>query len=218
MHKSALPSAIRNTLNNAVYDVKTNTMPKSAKETFVNRSNNFFKSQSKFDKAEGFNVNTMKATVGFIEGGLKGGNNYAVKDLEQQEYGGRINRKSFIPLKQARVGGSANNMVKSAHRLTNIQKVINARNNSAKSNRQRFVKSAIAAGRGGYVLSGRTLWKINSFKRDGRINKTAVYSFRQGRSVQVKQTKFMEKASIETAFKMENDFKQQAERQILKLK
>jgi hypothetical protein len=218
LHKSALPNAVRSTLNNAVYDVKTKTMPASADKTFTNRQKNFFKANSRFEKATGFNVDSMKATVGFIEGGLKGGNNYAVKDLEEQEDGGTINRKAFIPLKSARIGKSAGSVVRANARLSNIKKIINTKSNRSASKKQAFAKSAIAAGPGGFVLSGKTLWKINSFKRNGKINKTALYNFKKSRSVNVKGTNFMRKASLETAGKMERDFIKEANRQIAKLK
>lgn len=120
MHRSALPVAIRGTLNDAVYDVKTNTMPKKAME-FKKRSPNFFKANSKFEKATGFNVNTMQATVGFYENKLAHQNtNYAVKDLEQQEHGGNIAKKTMIAMRTARVG---NKMVRASDRLSAIKKL-----------------------------------------------------------------------------------------------
>lgn len=217
IHKSALPVAIRETLNSAAFDVKKNTMPDVAKKTFINRSPNFFKANSKVEKASGFNIASMKATVGFFSNDLKGSNNYAVKDLEQQEDGGSINKKSFIPLKTARSGNSNNKLVKPNARLSAINKIIDVRKSKEKNKRQAFIKSAIAAGNNGFVLSGKTLWKINSFKRNGKINKTALYNFKKGRSINVKPTEFMKTASLESGQKMEMEFIRQAEKQIQRL-
>lgn len=217
MHKSALPVAIRETLNSAAFDVKKNTMPESVKRSFIERTPTFFKANSKVEKASGFNVNSMQATVGFFSNNLKGSNNYAIKDLEQQEDGGSINKKSFIPLKTARSGNSNNKLVKPNARLSTINKIIDVRKSKEKNKRQAFVKSAIAAGNNGFVLSGKILWKINSFKRNGKIIKTALYNFKKGRKINVKPTAFMKTASIESATKMETMFIQQAEKQVKRL-
>lgn len=220
MHRSALPSAIRGALNNAVYDVKTKTMPDESKSTFVNRQPNFFKANSKFEKASGFNIKQMKATVGFIENNLKGGNNHAVQDLEEQESGGAIDRKSFIPLKAARISGNNNKNIRTNARLSAIKKIVNARQVSGKSGKQKFMHAAMDAGKGGFVLSGKTLWKIDSFKKLKNktvLKKTALYSFKKGRKVRVKGTHFMQSASLKSGSKIEAFYILEAQRQIQKL-
>jgi hypothetical protein len=121
MHRSALPVAIRGTLNDAAFDTKTRTMPKSANQ-FKKRSPNFFKANSKFEKAVGFDVNSMKSIVGFYENKLTSkSTNYSVKDLEQQEHGGTIKKKSLIAMRPAR---SNNKLVRPAFRLNNLNKLI----------------------------------------------------------------------------------------------
>lgn len=216
MHKSALPSAIRGALNKAVFDVKKNTLQKSADASFEKRQPNFFKANSKFENAKGFNVSTMKATVGMTENGLKGGNNYAVKDLEQQESGGVIKKKSFIPLAAARIGRSNSKNVRANARLSQINKIIESKNSPGKSARSRFVHAILAAGVGGYVLSGSRLFRVNSLKKtNGKfMDKTALYDFKKGRSVRVSPTGFMKKASLQSAEKIEGFFVDEARRQI----
>lgn len=225
MHRSALPSAVRGTLNKAVFDIKTNTMPKSADETFVKRAPNFFKANSKFEKAVGFDVDSMKAMVGFVDNNLKGGgNNYAVKDLEQQEYGGTIDKKSFIPIQSARVANSNNKPVRANARLAKIRKLVDARKVSGKNNKQKFVHAVSEAGVGGFVLSelnGQSiLWRVNSLKRtaDGKFKLTALYLFKEGRSVRVNNTNFMKKASLKSASSLDDFFIAEAQRQIDKLR
>lgn len=220
MHKSALPSAIRGTLNKAVFDVKSNTLQKSADATFEKRQPNFFKANSKFENASGFNVNTMKATIGMTEIGLKGGHNHAVKDLEQQERGGVIQRKSFIPLPAARISGSQQKNVRANARLSAIKKIVDEKKQPGKSSRSRFVHALLEAGKGGFVLSGNTLWRVNSVRKTGKkfMDKTAIYSFRRGRNVRVTGTSFMQTASLQSREKMEGFYQAEAQRQIDKLR
>lgn len=218
--KSALPLAIRGALNRAAPDVKKNTLQKAADASFVKRQANFFKANSKFENAKGFNVATMKATVGMVENSLKGGNNYAVKDLEQQESGGVIKKKSFIPLTGARIGGSKSKNVRQNARLSQIKKIVETKSQPGKSARARFVNALLEAGAGGFVLSGSRLFRINSLRKSGGkfVDKTALYDFKKGRSVRVSRTGFMRKASLQSAAKIEGFFVDEARRQIEKFK
>ncbi len=224
LHRSALPSAVRGALNKAVYDVKKHTMPRSARKEFMERQQNFFKANSRFENATGFNISAMKSTVGMISTSLKGDHNYSVKDLEQQEYGGRIKKKSFIPLNTARSGNSNSRNVRPNARLKSINRIVNTKNAKGKNEKERFIKSVIHAGVGGNVLSKKNgieiLWRVNSTKRtpDGRFKLTPLYSFDKGRSVNVGKTGFMRKASFETANNLDKFYIQEAERQILKFK
>jgi len=223
LHRSGLPSAVRGALNKAAYDVKTKTMPKQASKQFVNRQPNFFKANSKFENATGFNISTMKSKVGFVSTGLKGDNNFAVNDLEQQENGGVIGGKSFIPLVTARKGGK-NTLVKPNARLSKIKNVVNARNSRGKNQKEKFIKAAIEAGKGGYVIGGKKqiLFRVDSFQsnkktRKTKLKATPLYKFRRNGKVKVKSTSFMETASLKTAEKMEHFYIQEAKRQIDKL-
>lgn len=240
INRSALPIAIRGTLNDAVYDVKTRTMPKSA-EVFKKRQNNFLKANSKFEKAQGFNVDGMKATIGFYENKLAHANtNFAVKDLEQQEYGGEIDSKTFIPMRGARVSGTG--ITKSKFRrgqmkdFVDASKVRSISGHGAKKlsttvRKQKLIRAAIKAsivyGQNAYVLSNenaagrKTLFKVERFLKIGDkldIKLTPLFSVKKGRSVDVHATKFMEIASIKTRSEIGKFFNIQAEKQFNKLK
>src|ERR1035437_10094141 len=89
LHKSALPVAIRRALNSAAYDVKTDTMPLEA-DIFIHRSPTFFKATSKVAPATGFNIQSMKSTVGFIPSAGAKESGGATKDLAEQEDSGFI--------------------------------------------------------------------------------------------------------------------------------
>lgn len=217
LRKSALPSAIRGTLNDAAFDVKQKTMPVQAKSKFINRSPNFFKATSRVEKAVGFEVNTMRSTVGFMRNPPKGSNNFATKDLEQQERSGDIDGKSFIPLDTARQGNSYTSLVKPANRITRIQNVVVA-NKLSGSKRQKFFKAIAKAGVGGFVLGGTVLgedllWRVDAIDpQDIRRSKiTPLYDYRKARSVKVDQTGFMSSASYESADKMNRFYIAQAE-------
>jgi hypothetical protein len=217
LHKSAFPSAVRATLNGAAFDVKQRSLLVSAKQNFVERQPNFFKANSKVDMATGFNVDTMKSTVGMVS--LKG-NNKAVDDLEQQEHGGTIKARSFIAMKTARSGKNTNRLVQKKNRLSTISNIVNAKKSNGKSEKQRFVKSAIFAGQGGFVLSEKNiLWRIDKLiRKDGmtRFKMTPIYNFEKGRSVKVKATHFMETAAVRSSKKMPELFRKEAEFQFSK--
>lgn len=225
INKSAFPVAARGTLNDAAFDVKVNTMPESSRSTFEKRSPNFFKANSRFDKADGFNINTMESNVGFYQNKLKNSStNYAVKDLEQQETGGTIHKKAFIPQTSARKGGKG--VVRPNARLSAINKIANRRNAKGVNWAQQMIKSALHVGEGGFVLTeqlskarGGALFRIKSINRkNGRTSFKAekLYSFKKGREVVVKATSFMKEASLATSEKMEKFYINQALRQFRK--
>lgn len=228
LHRSALPSAIRGALNDAAFDVKTNTMPHHSAIEFKNRVPNFFKANSKVEKAMGFDVNTMKATVGFVEGALRGGNNFAVRDLNEQESGGTIDKKSFIPLDPARTGKSSDKPVRPNARLKSIGKIVNARNQKGASKSSKFINAVLRAGVGGFVLGStkkgeNILWRVDGLSSNVKTKKftpklTALYDWKQGRSVHVQGRSFMKKASLESSKKIEGYYIKQALRQIQKFK
>jgi hypothetical protein len=220
LHKSAFPVAVRGVLNSLAFDMKQNTLLKSAKLSFVERQPNFFKATSRVEKANGFDVNSMKATVGFI------GKNQAIDDLEKQERGGSIGGRSFVPMDTARTSGSPKKKIKPAARLTNIQKIIVARNSKGKNRREKFTKAAIHAGMGGFVLSETlkgesVLFRINSLKRvgkDTKINSTPLYSYDKGRIVNVDATGFVLKAQTKTMVNVVPLFVKEAQKQFAKVR
>ncbi len=223
MHRSALPSAIRNTLNEEAIDTKKVTMP-AASNIFVHRNKTFFKANSGVEKAQGFNVNSMKSTVGFFENNIKG-NNFSIKNLDQQEHSGTIGGKSFIPLLQARKGNSNTGMIRSNARITQIKRIINANNSKGKNQKEKFVKAAIEAGKGGYVIAGKgkILFKVDSFQsniktRKTQLKVTPLFRFKRRGKIKVNATHFMEKASLQTAKKADSFYIKQAEFQINRLR
>jgi len=220
LHKSAFPVAVRGTLNSAAFDVKQKSMPAFAFVSFEQRQKNFFKANSKVEMARGFDVKSMESVVGFKS---LGGSNDSVDELEQQERGGVIKSRSFIAIDTGRVSKSHARIVQKKNRISTMPNVVDARKAKGKNKRQKFVKSVIHAGVGGLVLSEHKgkeiLWRVNSLNRDsnGKFKLTALYSFKKGRSVNVKATHFMRKASLNSAKLLDDFYIVEAKKQIKRL-
>lgn len=226
LHKSALPVAIRQTLDSAAFDVKTNTMPVQAKKTFEDRDKNFFKANSKVKKAQGWNIESMESTVGFVP---ISGTNQAVDDLEEQEYGGKIDGRTFIPLEQARTSNSWKRKPRRKARMSEVLgNIIDSADAQGKSKGEKFIKSAIHAGVGGWVLGNningagnRILYQVKKIgKKNGDtwVKVVPMFSVKSDRKVQPPATKFMQKSAVKSADKMEDFYKKHAEKQIAKYK
>jgi hypothetical protein len=218
LHKSALPSAVRGTLNGMAFDVKKNTMPREASRAFTQRRPNFFKAMSRVETAKGFNLRSMEAVVGFI-----GADKYqAVEDLEKQEHGGTIGGRAFIPTKNARVSKSNARTVSRKNRISSFGRVVNVRNAKGKSKGEKFIKSVVHAGRGGIIIRGKAVFRVKSLKRVDstrwKFKLELIYTYERGRSVRIrKATHFMRNASISSAEKGARIFQKEAERQIRRL-
>jgi hypothetical protein len=224
MHRSALPNAIRNTLNSAAFDVKQKTMPQHADAEFVKRSPNFFKATSRVTMAKGDNMSGMKSEVGF-DSKYSRANKYAVEELQQQEHGGVIDKRTFVPLRTARKGNNEKAMIRPNARLSKINNIINAKNSRGHNQKEKFIKAAIVAGKGGYVIGGRKqiLFKVDSYVSDIRTGKTSLkvtplYKFKKRGKVKVDGTGFMEKATKQSANKLEHFYAIEAKKQFARLK
>lgn len=220
LNKSAFPVAIRQTLNSAAFDVKQTTMPAGAASKFTQRRPNFFKATSKTIPAKGFDIKTMQSITGFVG---KGSNQQAVDDLQQQEKGGTIGGRSFIATDVARAGTSKSKPVRANARLRAIKNIVQTKNARGKNEGQRFIKSALFAGKGGHVLANykglQVLWRVNKMERvkGKRYNKlTPLYTFSKGRNVNVTATGFMESAALQSAKKINVHFITHAKAQFQK--
>lgn len=199
-------------------------MPRTAAATFEKRQPNFFKANSHVDMATGFDVKGMRATVGFISTSLRGDNNYSVRELEQQEYGGKIPKRTFIPLNSARVGESHSRLVKPENRLTNIKNIIKSESANGNSSKAKFIAAVFKAGRGGYVIGNigpkYKLYRVlEAGKGEGKmkIRIKPLYSVMIGRAVGIHKTGFMQRASLDSASRLYIYYASEANRQIQRL-
>lgn len=216
LNKTAFPKAVQTTLNSAAFKVKKETLLKHADKAFIKRQPNFFKANSRVKMASGMNVNNMESMVGMVD---LGGNNYAVDNLEQQEHGGTIGAKSFIPLNPSRTSKKYNKRVSKRFRMGTIKNVVNSKNVPGRSTKQKFVRAIYTAGNNGHVLHNGILWRIDSTvrKRNGMFKIRPIYSFKKGRSIKVKATNFMANATKEAAKELPKFFHKAAKTQFNKV-
>jgi hypothetical protein len=230
LHKSAYPTVVRNTLTSGAMTTKTKTLDREAKQTFERREKNFFKANSKFIPAKGWNIDKMQSIVGMYENKLSNkSTNYAVKDLEKQEQGGKIGGRSLIPMKQARIGGKGK--TKAKERIQNIKKkkLIMVNESDGRTRKQQFVRASImSVTKGdGLVLGHKTssgnriLYRVDFLRtgvknRNFQLKYTKLYNFRKNRKVDVDKTNFMQKSAERGSKAMPHTFRKEAERQFKK--
>lgn len=228
LHRSAFPLAVRGALNKAAFNTKGKTLLQTTEKTFTNRQKNFFRANSKVFMAKGWDVRKMVSEVGMVEGKLKGDKNYAVKDLAQQERGGSIGGRSFIPISSgARVGGSYGRNVKRKLRIgQNVGSIVDSKKTRGNSKAQKYIAAAYQAGKGGLVLgnrsngNSRTVFEIRGLKKVKgftKIKSIPVYSYSPNRKVKVKATKFMERSGEISGRQMAKFYNEEGQRQINRL-
>lgn len=225
LHRSALPVAIRGTLNRAAFDVKKVTMPKDS-DVFTHRNKTFFKSNSKVEPAKGFEVASMSAVVGFVP--KANDKSHSVEDLQEQEHGGAIKGRAFVATPAARVGNKWQKNVAFKNRMENIRKkIVDPRNNYGKG-KSNWVSSAVHAGVGGVILNQDhdRLLLITGMRRkpgkngrgkDMEIDTKTIETVKKGREAHVRATHFMQKASEESADKMDGYYAEEMEKQVKRL-
>lgn len=210
LHRSALPLAIRNTLTSVAFDVKKTTMPAEAEKAFTVRAPNFFKAKSRVDMARGWDIGSMQSVVGFT------GSDQAVQDLEQQEYGGTIESRSFIPLDVSRTSGHASK-VKPSNRLSKIKRIVNSNTIEGKTPKAKFWNAVKKAGKGGYVIGNNSKQTLFKVERITPLKIKPLYSFKRGRDVDVDQTHFMRTASLASGEKINSIYIREAQKQIARI-
>lgn len=221
MQKSDLPIAVRQALNSAAFDVKQNTMPE-ASMVFIHRKPTFFQANSKVVQARGFEIGQMRSTIGFVP--KADSRDTSVSDLEQQEEGGDISGRAFIPLKENRVGSSWAGNVRAAGRWRRVQnQIVDANDSKAKNDAGKVKSSAKYAGVGGLVIGtkvnsngNRMVWRIMAL--GAKMKLQPMFVVKKGRKVNPKATHFMRKASIKSGLKLEEYYVKHAEQRISKMK
>ena len=206
LHRSALPVAVRETLNSAAFDVKQRSLLQTTSKTFEQRKKTFFKAKSRVVKAKGFNVKTMHSTIGFIDGDK----NQAVDDLEKQERGGHIKGRSFIPMDTARISNSLKKNVRKKARITNI------RNIDRIKKKKDFHRVVNRVGVSGHIIYKKTLFEIKKINR-GKIKLKPLFSFQKGRAAKIKSTHFMKRSQSQSARLIPRFFNIEGKKQIKRL-
>jgi hypothetical protein len=218
LNRSALPVAVRQTLNDAAFDVKQKTLQESASKNFIRRSPNFFKAFSAVNKADGFNINQMKAEVGMTDRG-KVSARTAVKHMDLQEEGGAT-AEGAAYLRAARAGNNAGKVRRSNY--FDKSKLVHGalkRPGSAKSN---FVAMAFIAAKEKKNISiktsrGRFLVSVSNVRKlkNGAIKITSklLMKDRAGKPAHITATHFSREAAQMTVNKIPGFWLKQAEKQ-----
>lgn len=211
IHKSALPVVVRQTLDSVAFQTKQKDLLVSAKANFIERDSRFFKAFSKVEKAKGFNVNKMVATVGMIKT-----NKDATQNMSTQEWGGMIDR-SLVPLDSARLSGNQSKKVKSKNRLGKLGSIPKG---GRITSRKAIAGAARRAGKGNLIVTGirkRIVYRVARISRKS-FKLEALYSFIEGRKIKVKPTGFVRKAAISASSSLPRNFVKFAKAKILKSK
>ena len=107
LHRSNLPVAIRQTLNELAFLAKKNELPKVFNKEFINRKKTFVTSSSAFNRsANTFDISKMSSEFGMIKG--KSG---AADRMHLQELGGKISNREKIAQNSVRTGRNINKRV-----------------------------------------------------------------------------------------------------------
>jgi hypothetical protein len=116
INRSAFPSAVRNTLNGAAFKTKK-LVPKKASLNFTIRQKSLFRKFVLVDKAQGFNVNTMKSVIGLRS---TGGKDRLIDGLVKQELGGVVDKRRLVAHDKARISGSNQKKIRKKNYLSNF--------------------------------------------------------------------------------------------------
>jgi hypothetical protein len=205
MHRSAMPVAVRGSLNDAAFDMKKNQVEQVFKSRFTTRKKNFIRSHTVANKSKNtFNINEMKSEVGVIKGKSDAGD-----QLEKQEFGGTIANRDFIPMDPARIGKNKKKLVSRKNYLKAV-KVKKAKN---------LVRAAAKAGKGNHILYNYTLFQVKGIRNTRRKTKLRllpIYSFKSGRNVQISKQPFLKPAGENSAKKIPDFFIQRAKNKLMK--
>lgn len=235
LHKSAFPSAVRNTLNEVAFEHKR-LIPKVAKHKFKNeRNKTFFRAITNVEKATGFDVNKMKSISGLNPNALGGKAGKVIDNLDKQENGGAIKGRKLLSHPESRVGKSIGGRVQSGgrfeknklHDSTEAFKFQLGRSNK-KSAYLAAVASAIKHGNTKFIIkSGKKgklsgmAYSISSYKSNLRTGKTVlktkkVFGYISDNTFKTKKHSFIGDSRRMAISKIETIYKEKAEYQFKK--
>jgi hypothetical protein len=223
LHRSGLPLAIRGTLNAAAFDVKMNTLDDSATQNFIRRSPTFFKRFSGVERAQGFDVNSMRATVGMTANGVPRAET-AVRNMEKQEYGGKIT-EGLDYLAAARTSRDLDRPVQTRKRFDRTN-VVRGKFKYPGTTKSRKIAAAYVALREDKYqkvkIGSRNFYRIVTSVRKltkGRVkvNSRLIYVSRSGSIQPIKPTHFAREAAERTQPKIPYFFNKEAQKQINRL-
>lgn len=223
MHRSAMPLAIRGILNAAAFDVKVRTLDDSATQNFIRRSPTFFKRFSGVNRAAGFEINTMRATVGMTANGTARAQT-AIMNMEKQEHGGKVT-EGLDYLAASRTGSNLDRSVRAAKRFdkSNVIRGAYKYTGTTKSRKIAAAYSALRENKYQKVKIGsrnfyRTVTSISkTSKGKVRIRSKLIYVSRSGSIAPIMATHFSQEAAERTKPMIPTFFNREVQKQINRL-
>lgn len=221
IHRSSLPVAVRQTLNDAAFDVKGKTLQESANKNFIRRSPNFFKTFSGVNKATGFNINAMKAEVGMTDQG-KTSARAAITHMDAQEQGGNIKGGGDY-LKDARAGSNRRRVAQANYfKKGNLVTGAFSRPGTAKSNFVAAASVALMQGKSMFINTPRgkfliSVTAISAFTKTRGLKITTKILMMDRKNVTINATHFSSEAAAATMVKIPTFYQKEAEKQFNKI-
>lgn len=224
LNKSAFPTAVRNTLNDAAFDMKKNELHKSAKKNFKHtRSNNFFKRFTRVERANGFKIDQMQAVMGMVDLGDKAART-AVENMGLHEKGGMINDGAMY-LKESRTANAFGKLVRKVN-YYDKNKVISGRSKQKRgrgTKKSKFVARAYRALKEKKPMffdsmKGNFLVEVKSIKKSkkGKLRIKTKLLMKERKYVNIKRNSFVSEGAYSTKHKIPEFYKKQAYKQIKK--
>lgn len=213
MHRSALPNAVRFTLNDVAKEVKKTTLLEESKKQFQVRKPTFFKKFSAWEGASGYDTNRMQSKVGMIKG--NDSKSTASTQIGAQQFAGKVPKKAILPAENMRNGKG---LVKPSYKRERKKKPIIAGkgkefnesfHEAKKQNRPLLIEKN---GKGVIAKAGMVLKrKINPLKLK------IIASYEKGREINLKDKKpFVNNAATKSSKNMNSYFIKNANKQIEK--
>lgn len=209
LNKSAFPSAVRSTLNDAAFSMKQKEILDSAKRNMTVRNPTVFKKFTGVKRANGFNVSSMHSEVGFIpKDGVSGSK--VPEGMEHNEVGG-TDKEGAMYLAKTRTG---NSLAKRVRRKARFDKNKIARGTSSyrKSRKLANVPNMMASYKEKmptYIETskGKFLVQVKKFDRNGKklsIDLDFLMRSRKKNPARAKASHFNREAALKTQKQMDD--------------
>jgi len=229
LNKSAFPSAVRSSLNDASFAMKQKEILGSAKHNMKVRNPSFFRKFTGVEKAKGFNVNSMYSQVGFINtdpNPIKG--KKAIEGMESNEVGG-TDKTGAMYLGKARGQNSLKRRVKMEKRYDR-KKLAQGHQKSIRNPKNKGQSTVMAMMAGwqegkpvfiraksgiGYVVEVKSVFNMATGKRDFKVD--FLMRSRKKKEAKAKATHFNQEAAIKTSKQIEGFYLKNSEYQFNKV-
>lgn len=230
LDKSAIPIAIRETLNDLAFRVRKVDMPKEYHKAMVAKGQGKRLTRTKLfqvDKAEGFDVDNMRSEMGAIKGF-----GAIAQGMKTQQAGANIVNRGYIPVEGAR--GSVTSPVKKSAYLDTVKgKLLNrrkvSRRTKAGTKASRVIADLFMAKKLGLFIVGRNaqgkFGKDNIYLRTQKVTFAGRGPKREGKNFNNKRmyvhknrvtnrpTAFLNKAGLSGLKKFEKMYQKNLQKQ-----